>query len=233
MPVNTDINIPIEVTLDTCSAIVEVVGKTAKFISPAEKKIETVISSASLIKSCIQYKEGDPENTVNVRINNKNELIQCITNGLKNTAFHTSVSMSLTLSEHLDELMTIRFNRLIGLKATSGIINVKLTDETLLAISTSLINTLDSADLLRQYIFEQLFALYPERFEGPGLDDTYKQIPFQSGDSITFYLVMPVDTSKISMVLNYGTFIDRVQLPTMPLLPIFDPIRIIIKFILE
>ena len=131
---------------------------------------------------------------------------------------HTAGTASgSTLKAYLQEYLYDNLSKAIGLAATTGVIDITLSRDGSAAaeiIAEALANEICgtgnteqgvAALALRQNIFEQMFALAPERFResdlmrrDPAADSQYKDLPFQLNDTMAFLVTFKFPATQIS-----------------------------------
>ncbi len=131
---------------------------------------------------------------------------------------HTAgTSSGSTLKAYLQEYLYDNLSKVIGLAATTGVIDITLSrggDSASEIISQALASQICgssateqgvAAAALRQNIYEQIFALAPERFQDSSLmrrttanDADYKDMPFVTGDTLAFLVTFKFPASQIS-----------------------------------
>jgi hypothetical protein len=131
---------------------------------------------------------------------------------------HTAgTSSGSTLKAYLQEYLYDNLSKVIGLAATTGVIDITLSRggssaseiiaEALASQICGSSNTEQgvAAAALRQNIYEQIFSLAPERFQDSSLmrrttanDAEYKDMPLVSGDSLAFLVTFKFPASQIS-----------------------------------
>ena len=122
-----------------------------------------------------------------------------------------------TLKAYLQEYLYDNLSKVIGLAATTGVIDITLSRDGSTAseiIAQALASQICgssateqgvAAAALRQNIYEQIFALAPERFQDSSLmrrttanDAEYKDMPLVTGDTLAFLVTFKFPSSQIS-----------------------------------
>jgi hypothetical protein len=131
---------------------------------------------------------------------------------------HTAgTSSGSTLKAYLQEYLYDNLSKVIGLAATTGVIDITLSrggDSASEIIAEALASQICgssateqgvAAAALRQNIYEQIFSLAPERFQDSSLmrrttanDADYKDMPLVTGDTLAFLVTFKFPASQIS-----------------------------------
>jgi hypothetical protein len=122
-----------------------------------------------------------------------------------------------TLKAYLQEYLYNNLSAIIGLAATTGLIDITLSRDNSNAseiIAQALADQICASDdseyatsaaALRQNIYEQMFSLAPERFtdsslmnQGSAADAEYKDLPFVVDDTLAFLVTFRFPASQIT-----------------------------------
>ena len=212
-----NIELPLHIGLNGMSTIIETLGIQLQYSeTPIQLQTFLVPDMITLFQNSIQYKEGVPQDTVNVRISNRESLILGLVQIFKHNAFVTDMSVEQPLFDHLSEGLAVELSRHLGLNAIASTVQIPTSDQLFRQIAESMLNDFDSSSQLRRYLFEQYFYQSPERFY-PGKNEVYLPIPFASGDVLSFFLTLRFHDAYINgkSSLPLTNFLNGDDLPVV------------------
>jgi hypothetical protein len=189
--------LPIQIVMGPLESSVEVLGKSASFTETPLQIQTTLQNSIQIFQSIFQYREGQPQDTVDVGILDRSLLSTTLLNVFQYNAFLTNTSVEQILVNHLSELLIGSLTMVLGLNAARSIVLITPSQQLYSGMVESIIQVLEASSDLRQLLYEQFWLESPDRFL-PGKNETYQPIPFQSGDSLAFYLQLNFANAKIN-----------------------------------
>ncbi len=215
--------LPIQIVMGPLDSSVEVLGKSASFTQTPLQIQTTLKDRTQLFQSIFQYREGSPQDTVDVGILDRNLLLETLKGIFEFNDFLTSSSVEQILVDHLSESLVAAFTTILGLNAARSLLYINPSQKLYTGMAESVIQVLETSPDLRQLLYEQFWLESPERFL-PGKNDTYQPIPFQSGDSLAFYLQLNFSNATIngdpSMPLT--KFLQPSDIPQLPFIIILN-----------
>lgn len=179
--------LPIQIVMGSLDSTVEVLGKSSTFIETPLQIQTTLTNSLATFQSIFQYREGEPQDTVDVGVLNKSLLLETLKHVFQFNDFLTSTSVEQILVDHLSESLVSEFTKILGLNAARSLLYITPSESLYTGMANSVIQVLENSSELRQLLYEQFLIESPERFL-PGKNNMYQPIPFRSGDSLAFYL---------------------------------------------
>lgn len=183
------IQLPINIVMGNVSSSVEVLGIKLQYID-TPVQIETILeNSIESLKNALQFREGDPQDTVDVQIRNRNDIFDILKTSIESNMFISDLSVELLFLEHIENTFAGELGKLIGISACSSYIEIPRSQNTYIGLINSILDTIENNKDLRQYLYEQYFNESPDRFL-PGLDNEWQPIPFASGDKLSFYITL-------------------------------------------
>lgn len=208
--------LPIEIGVGAFGSAVEVLGKIATFTETPLQIAMRCIDVVSAFRSAFQYREGVPQDTVNVQIQNSSLLHDTLVDLFINADCVTNTSVEQVLVDHLSESLIGHFTTVLGLQAATSLVTITPTEEFYNGLAGSLVQALQSNADMRQILYEQFLTAAPERFS-PGKDDTFQPIPFEAGDSVAFYLQLTFTNAVINGNPNMplSMFLDTEEMPNL------------------
>jgi hypothetical protein len=210
-----NIVLPIELDVGGLGSSMEVLGKIITFSETPLQISVSCLNTLDILRSTIQFKEGNPQETVDVQIVNESQLREKLINIFKFSDCVTNTSIEQILLNILSESLVGHFTNILGLNAARSLIYITPTEELYYGLANSLLSILQKDSDMRQYIYEQYFNTAPERFF-PGKDDAFKPIPFEVGDSLAFYLQLSFANAKINGETMYlSDFLSEDEMPTL------------------
>ncbi len=189
--------LPIQIIMGPLDSSIEVLGKSASFTQTPLQIQTTLTNTLEVFQSIFQYREGSPQDTVDVGILDRNLLLETLKTIFQYNNFVTSSSVEQILLDHLSESLIASFTTVLGLNAARSFIYITPSQALYTGMAESVIQVLETSPDLRQLLYEQFWLESPERFL-PGKNNTYQPIPFQSGDSLAFYLHLNFSNAKIN-----------------------------------
>ena len=196
------------------SSSVEVLGLQLRYTDTPVPVETTLQNSLQSLKAALQFREGDPQDTVDVQIRDRSAIFQVLKDAIENNGFMTDLSVELFFLEQLENTFAGELGRLIGIDACRSFVQIPRTQDTYTGLIDSLLNAIDSNKDLRQYLYEQYFHESPERFL-PGPDDQWQPIPFESGDKLSFYITLNfADTYINGTEYTLSSFYENTGVPT-------------------
>ncbi len=193
---------------------VEVLGLQLQY-SDTPVPVETTLqNSLHSLRYAIQYREGVPQDTVDVQIRDRPGISTVLTTAIENNKFISDLSVELFFLEHLENTFAGELGKLIGLDACRSLVQIPRTQDIYTGLIDALLNTFEANRDLRQYLYEQYFAESPERFPA-GRDDEWQPIPFETGDKLSFYLTLDFSQTYINgSETTIGEFYKNTTIPT-------------------
>lgn len=189
--------LPIEIGVGAFGSAVEVLGKIATFTETPLQIAMSCIDVVSAFRTAFQYKEGVPQDTVNVQIRDTALLQNTLVDLFMNADCVTNTSVEQILVDHLSDSLIGHFTTILGLHAATSLVTITPTEEFYNGLAGSLVQALQTNSEMRQILYEQFLTAAPERFS-PGKDDTFQPIPFEAGDSLAFYLQLTFTNAVIN-----------------------------------
>jgi hypothetical protein len=189
--------LPIDVSMDMETSA-EMVGATVRFRERGVVIETELINSIDTLRNQIQYKEGVPQDTVDVGILDPTGFRELLESTFRVNLFRTSTSEDLYFFDHVSEELSAQLTRVLGLNAASSYVQIQPNEASLSGVANALVTALLESYTLRGLLYEQYFLQSPDRFEGPGDDAVYKPIPFESGDSLAFSLSIGFQSATIN-----------------------------------
>lgn len=189
--------LPIEIGVGAFGSDVEVLGKIATFTEIPLQIAMSCIDVVSVFRAVFQYREGVPQDTVNVQIQDAPLLHETLIDLFVNADCVTNTSVEQILVDHLSDSLIGHFTTVLGLQAATSLVTITPTEEFYNGLAGSLVQALQSNTEMRQILYEQFLTGAPERFS-PGKDDTFQPIPFEAGDSVAFYLQLTFTNAVIN-----------------------------------
>ena len=206
--------LPINIIMGNLSSSVEVLGLQLEYSDNPVPVETTLQNSIQSLQNALQFREGNPQDTVDVQIRNRVAIFQVLKDAIENNGFQSDLSVQLYFLEHLENTFAGELGKLIGIDACRSFVQIPRTQDTYAGLIDSLLNAMDSNKDLRQYLYEQYFHESPERF-GPGRDDQWQPIPFASGDKLSFYITLNfADTFINGTELTLSDFYENTGVPT-------------------
>ena len=203
-----DIILPIEINVGDTPTTVEVIGVCISYTDTPLQIVSKLENSINELRSLIQFKDrkNEPPVYVDVSVGSKEQFMIFFTNIFTNDYFQSNTSVeNLHLIEHLSAGLAAELSRQLGLNAIGSLCEIESPENVYKGIAENMYKALTDSELLRNYLYEQLFAKSPERFF-PGKDDTYKPLPFEPGDRLSFYLQLKFENSRINNVMTFHTW---------------------------
>lgn len=193
---------------------VEVLGLQLQY-SDTPVPVETTLqNSLQALRYAIQYREGDPQDTVDVQIRDRPGILGVLASAIENNAFISDLSVELFFLEHLENTFAGELGKLIGLDACRSFVQIPRTADVYTGLIDALLNSFETNSDLRQYLYEQYYAESPERFPA-GCDEEWQPIPFESGDKLSFYLTLDFAQTYINgSEITVGDFYKNTGFPT-------------------
>ena len=212
-----NIELPIHIGVDPLNSSIEVLGIALKY-SENPIHLTTHLPSAYMeqFRTLIQFKEGDPQDTVSVSILDVETLVATISQIFQHIPFETDMSVEQPFINHLSEGLAVELSKSLGLNAIASQVQIPATQMFYDGLSYSLVSNMDSSPLLLQLLYEQFLLQSPERFS-PGSDAEYAPIPFDSGDTLSFFVVLRFDNCIINSnpALRLTDLIDSALIPVV------------------
>jgi hypothetical protein len=206
--------LPINIIMGNLPSSVEVLGLKLEYSDNPVPVETTLQNSLHSLQSALQFREGTPQDTVDVQIRNRSALFQVLKDAIENNGFQSDLSVQLYFLEHLENTFAGEMAKLIGLDACRSLVGIPRTQEMYTGLIDSLLNAIDSNKELRQYLYEQYFYESPERFS-PGPDDEWQPLPFASGDKLSFYITLNfADTYINGTEYTLRDFYENTGVPT-------------------
>ncbi len=215
--------LPIQIVMGPLDSSVEVLGKSASFTDTPLQIQTTLKDSLHIFQSIFQYREGQPQDTVDVGILDRSLLSATLQDIFKYNDFLTNTSVEQILVDHLSESLISALTTILGLNAARSVVLITPSQQLYSGMAESVIQVLESSPDLRQLLYEQFWLESPDRFL-PGKNDTYQPIPFRSGDSFAFYLQLNFANAKINGDSNMPLtkFLSPSEIPQLRFIIIFN-----------
>jgi hypothetical protein len=138
-----------------------------------------------LFRSLFQYRYG---NGLEVVISDISGCIQMFHQIFETRMFVSDMSIQLSLKDHCSYAFGIELSKSLGIRAIDT--NVSITTDTFLhGIAQSFVNAFSSSSVLPRYLVEQFMYESPSRFP-TGSNSSFESIPFELGDTLSFYLTL-------------------------------------------
>ncbi len=183
------IDLPLHIGVDPFASSVEVLGIKLQYVE-APVVLESALSGMlGLFRNALQFREGDPQDTVDVAIRDRSGLVNALVDIFKGNAFVTDMSVEQPFLDHLSEALAVELSKQLGLNAISSSVQIPASDALFEGMAESLVSNIEASPLLRQFLYEQYFQQSPDRFPA-GTDAVYAAIPFAEGDSLSFFLTV-------------------------------------------
>jgi hypothetical protein len=192
-----NIELPIHIGVDTFQSSIEVLGIRLQYKETPVQLKTTLVNKIAVFRNSFQFKEGVPQDTVNVVIQQKDVLLEHMVDIFKYNMFTTDMSVEQPFVDHLSEALAVELSKYLGLNAIASTVTIPMTDEVLMSLSQSILQEFESSQYLRQFLYEQYLAQSPERFP-PGKNDVYAAIPFEVEDTISFFLTVKFENAIIN-----------------------------------
>jgi hypothetical protein len=193
-----NINLPIHIVMDSMKSEIKVLGICLEYTeTPCSLLTCLGEKMKQLFRASFQFKEGQPQETVNVQIMNRDNLINWLTYIFKNNQFATDASIEQYLIDQLSLALAAELTKNLGLCAVASHVYINDAESLFQGIAESLITNFENSQCLPQYLYEQFLKQSPERFP-PGKDDEFAPIPFESGDCLSFFLTLYFNKSYIN-----------------------------------
>lgn len=210
-----NIELPIHIGVDPIHSSVEVLGKKLQY-SETPVHLNTILTPEILhtFREAIQFREGRPQDTVDVAILDKTQLKDVLVQIFAYNVFITDMSVEQPLVDHLSEALAVELSKNLGLSAVGSLVLIPASDSLFYGIAESLIASIESSPQMRQFLYEQYLAESPERFP-PGKNDQYAPIPFLAGDTLSFFLTMRFENSVINgnSQMRLSEFLEDGEMP--------------------
>jgi hypothetical protein len=216
------IELPIHITAGAMDSSLERLGIELKY---TETPVHLQVNMDELVpffQACFQYKKGMHQDTVNVDIHYREQLLEVLAIIFETLSFRTDMSVEQPFLDHLSEALGAELSKQLGLSAISSNVSISASPDLYQGIASSLLETFESSPLLRQFLFEQYLQQSPDRFF-PGNNETYEPIPFAVGDTVSFFLTLNFQNS----IINGGGGFSLLQFMDAADLPV---VKFIVKF---
>jgi hypothetical protein len=192
-----NITLPINIGADTYNSSIEVLGLSLQY-SENPVPLETdILSKIDIFRSIFQFREGNPQETVDVSIQDRTLLVNTVFDILKTNTFITDMSVEQSFVDHISEAFAVELSKHLGLNAIGSFVEISNVDALISGISEGLVSNIESSSDMRQYLYEQYLQQSPDRFP-PGADSQYAPIPFSEGDAISFFLTLTFGNTTIN-----------------------------------
>ena len=192
-----NIELPLNITFDPTSSSIEVLGIELKYAETIIQLRTTLTDMIAVFRNAIQFKEGDPQDTVDVSIRDRTSLVNALIQIFKTNMFVTDMSVPQPMIDYLSEALAVELSRNLGLNAIASFVQITPHEEVFSGLAESIVSNIESTPLLRQFLYEQYLHQSPERFF-PGKDDVYAPIPFAEGDLLSFFLTLRFQEAAIN-----------------------------------
>lgn len=212
-----NINLPIHISVDSMKSEIKVLGLCLNYTElPISLMTCLCEDMRQLFRSAFQFKEGQPQETVNVQIMNRNDLINWLICIFKNNQFTTDASTEQYLIDQLSIALAAELTKNLGLCAVASHVYINDTESLFRGIAETLITNFENSPVLPQYLYEQFLKQSPERFP-PGKNDEFAPIPFESGDCLSFFLTLYFNKSYINGDCNMSLnlFLREEEIPVV------------------
>jgi hypothetical protein len=210
------ITLPIEVTMGNVPSTMEVLGIQLAYSETPLQLQTTLAQSLTKFRQIFQFREGVPQDTVNVQIRNSVLFIETLKTIFQANLFESNTSVPQLLSAHLSEMLVGELTKVLGLNAGRSLVNIVPTATFLNGVAEAVKQGFEHSEYLPQFLYEQYFKQSPDRFL-PGKDDAWQPIPFETGDSLSFYLQLNFQQTYINGDPNLplSNFLKSEEIPTL------------------
>jgi hypothetical protein len=218
-----NIQLPIEVVVGSFDSSIEVLGIESTYVDQPLQLLTTLSNTISNLRSILQFKEGVPQDTVNVGILNRPLFISVLGEIFADNDFITNTSVEQVFLDHVSEALAGELTKVLGLNAARSLVYITPTQTVFTKLAEALVKALEDSADLRQYLYEQFLRQSPERFQ-PGPDADWAPIPFETGDSLSFYIRFTFTHTCINgdPTMPLSRFIPANEMPTTRFIVIFN-----------
>jgi hypothetical protein len=208
------IELPLHLGFDPVKSSVEVLGIELNYSETIIVVETSLTDTLELFRRCIQFREGSPQDTVDVAIRDRTDFVNGLVQIFKSGPFVTDMSVEQPLLDYLSEALAVELSRSLGLNALASHVRITPHETVFNGLAESIVTSMETSPLLRQFLFEQYFRQSPDRFF-PGKDDTYKPIPFAEGDLISFFLTLRFQNAYVNESLPLTDFLPEEEMPVV------------------